>query len=61
MGYDIDEVEKMPTEQLFGKIKQIFEVYCEKESLKQQEQLFMSSDKGTVDRYFDFLQRKEND
>lgn len=60
-GYDIDEVKEMPMERLFDKIKQILEVYCEKESLKQQKQLFMSSDKATVNKYLDFLQRKEND
>lgn len=38
--YDIDEIENMSIEQLFDKVKQILEVYCEKESLKQQEQIF---------------------
>lgn len=59
--YDIDEIENMSIEQLFDKVKQILEVYCEKESLKQQEQIFMSSDRKMVDRYIEFLKRKRVD
>lgn len=59
--YDIDEIENMSIEQLFDKVKQILEVYCERESLKQQEQIFMSSDRKIVDRYIEFLKRKRGD
>ncbi len=59
--YDIDEIENMSMEQLFNKVKQILEVYCEKESLRQQEQIFMSNDRKTVDKYIDFLKRKRDD
>jgi len=59
--YDIDEIENMSAEQLFDKVKQILEVYCEKESLRQQEQIFMSNDRKTVDKYIDFLKRKRDD